>query len=816
MASPTAATLAALALLIGLSAASPPSFPDDWLTTKITTPSVVHETICWPEYGPDVCGMEIANGLISRRFVLQPAFGTIDWLRNTTAARGGLESMFRAVSPEASVNISGVTYQVGGLVDTSTFRAYFNRTGFQNRLAMASNKSTTFSYVSHRVAAPTAPFPWTPGSRHSIAELEWPPKGVTLAVEFALAGDAVALEAGAAGLRVTLFYEVYDGLPLMSKWMTITAANQSSGDGGNGDGKGGRDSDDGGSNDNNDNNDNDVIVEATTVEIFAAMPRFGAYTTHGSLAPGSDGEGAVASSAPPPLLHAKTDQAHGAACAFSDDYAASADPIPGCPTCKDQGATEPLLRCTYSSGPGAHVNGAESFISFRALLLATDSPDLERQTLSRHRVTQLLAPHTTENPIFFHATDVSSSGFKNAIDQMADAGFEMLIFSFGSGFQLETNDTAYLAKIKGQVEYARNKGIEVGGYDLICLDRGHGGYGGNVGDEWVTVAPDGTLKEDACFASGWYDKLHSLIDNFINETGLSMLETDGPYGGGACAATNHSHHHGLEDSVYRQTQLQSQFYREMRRLGVYVNQPDNFFFQGGSRTGMGYDENQYSLPRWHDLSISRMGMYDDLYTYLPTQGWMFLPIGDYHAGGAAATFQGHDVAFEWGLAQYLGAGTAACYRGAELWNASTAAGQRIRSQVKKWTGFFKRHRQTLIQPVVHLRRPDMQSWDGWLHVNPFAYGSGGGGGGNDDDDDDDDDDNDNSEEVGAAMLFNPTKRAIELQLSLPLYYTGLDTAAMISVDEAPAVKMTLGRDYSVLLSLSMPPETIHTVVVSRP
>ena len=91
-----------------------------------------------------------------------------------------------------------------------------------------------------------------------------------------------------------------------------------------------------------------------------------------------------------------------------------------------------------------------------------------------------------------------------------------------------------------------------------------------------------------------------------------MLETDGPYGGGSCASKNHSHHHGLEDSVYRQTQLQNAFYHEMRKLNVYVNQPDNYFFHGGSRTAMGYDEQQYSLPRWRDLSISRQGMYDDL------------------------------------------------------------------------------------------------------------------------------------------------------------------------------------------------------------
>ena len=61
-----------------------------------------------------------------------------------------------------------------------------------------------------------------------------------------------------------------------------------------------------------------------------------------------------------------------------------------------------------------------------------------------HRGLQVLAPHVTENPIFFHATNVTDAGFRHAIDQMAEVGFEMLIFSFGSGFRLETADPAYL------------------------------------------------------------------------------------------------------------------------------------------------------------------------------------------------------------------------------------------------------------------------------------------------------------------------------------------------------------------------------------
>ena len=61
---------------------------------------------------------------------------------------------------------------------------------------------------------------------------------------------------------------------------------------------------------------------------------------------------------PAPLLHAKTDQAHGAACAWTDDYDASADPIPGCDTCKDQGASEPLLSCAYEPLP--HVPATQA------------------------------------------------------------------------------------------------------------------------------------------------------------------------------------------------------------------------------------------------------------------------------------------------------------------------------------------------------------------------------------------------------------------------------------------------------------------------
>ncbi|KAL3906329.1 MAG: hypothetical protein SGILL_009313 [Bacillariaceae sp.] len=421
----------------------------------------------------------------------------------------------------------------------------------------------------------------------------------------------------------------------------------------------------------------------------------------------------------------------------------------------------------------------------------------------RHRMTQMLVPHTTENPLFFHAvfgkegamlTDKQTAAFRHTIDQMSEVGFEMLIYSFGSAFNLETTNQTYIAQIRDQVEYAKSKGIEVGGYDLICLDRGHKGYGGNVGDEFSRVDPaTGNLSVDACFASDWYDLLSQFVFDFINQTGISMLEADGPFGGLACSSTNHSHHDGLEDSVYQQTQLQNALFLRLREMGVYINQPDNYFYHGGSRSGMGYDEEQYSLPRWRQLTISRMGLYDDLYRRLPTQGWMFVPLSEYHSGGDVATFANHPQELDFAIAQYLGAGTGACYRGAHLYNESTTEGETIKQIWKRRIDFYKVHRETIIQPVVHLRRPTMYNWDGYLHVHPLG-----------------------KREVGLAMIFNPTDRLLENEeVAIPLYYTSLTTDVVVTVNGGTPFTTTLGRDYAVHLILDLPPKSIHSIVFER-
>ena len=84
------------------------------------------------------------------------------------------------------------------------------------------------------------------------------------------------------------------------------------------------------------------------------------------------------------------------------------------------------------------------------------------------------------------------------------------------------------------------------------------------------------------------DKIRDNLFEMIVKTGLSMFETDGPYGGRECAAETHDHHIGTQDSVYWQNRLQAELYSDLRRMNVFINQPDNYFYWGGSKSGMGY------------------------------------------------------------------------------------------------------------------------------------------------------------------------------------------------------------------------------------
>ena len=58
-----------------------------------------------------------------------------------------------------------------------------------------------------------------------------------------------------------------------------------------------------------------------------------------------------------------------------------------------------------------------------------------------------------------------------------------------------------------------------------------------------------------------------------------------------------------------------------------------------THTGLGYVEQQWGLPRWQDISVSRQDLFDDTYSLANTQGWMAVPLQPYKGGGKMAAFE---------------------------------------------------------------------------------------------------------------------------------------------------------------------------------
>jgi hypothetical protein len=393
-----------------------------------------------------------------------------------------------------------------------------------------------------------------------------------------------------------------------------------------------------------------------------------------------------------------------------------------------------------------------------------------------------VAPWITENPLMMHVRYADWKAVKTAIDQCAEVGFEMVILTFGSGFNIENNSAEYLTKMKEYADYARRKGIEIGGYSLLASRRVGGGHD--------VVMPEGQRPKfgnSPCLESQWgqdyFDKLYA----FYRKTGFNLLEHDGSYPGDVCLSTEHPGHQGYEDSQWNQWRMITDFYKFCRAQGLYLNVPDFYYLAGSNKSGMGYRETNWSLPRAQQVIHTRQNIFDGTWAKTPSMGWMFVPLTQYHGGGQAATIEplkDHLAHYELMMASNLGAGVQACYRGPRLYDADET-----KDLVKKWVGWYKKHRRILESDIIHLRRADGKDLDYWLHVDPAGR------------------------EKGLLMVFNPLDRRVSKKINVPLYYTGLDQTASIREMEAEPKQVQLARDYSVSLDIDLIAQGITWFVI---
>ena len=550
-------------------------------------------------------------------------------------------------------------------------------------------------------------------------------------------------EKAGSGVTVTVHYNLYDSLPLMSKWFTLE-----------------------------NNSAEPICLNTFTSELLA-------YVERDSRVEQSKLEGIEIR----PNMHIESDYQ------FAGMDSETANAVVHHETDREYTSqvdywlkTRCLLK-TYlpKRGPDVDIAAGGTFESFRVYEMPYDSYDRERQGLYRSKMYRTVSPWVQENPLMHHVRTADWNSVKNAVDQAAEVGFEMIIMTFGSGFNIENDSAAYLKEMKRYADYAHSKGIRIGGYSLLASRKVGGG------NDVVPLAGEKAyFNNSPCILSNWGKDYFRKITEFYEKTGMDLLEHDGSYPGDFCNAKNHDHS-TYAGSQWLQWKVISDYYKWCRARGIHLNVPDVYFLSGSNKTGMGYREVNWSLPRAEQVMHTRQNIYDGTWTKTPSMGWMFVPLSQYHGGGAAATIEPldeHIDHYERMLTSNLAMGVQACYRGPRLYDTD-----RVRDMLTRNVDWYKKYRAILESDIVHGRRCDARDIDWILHVNPKL------------------------KEKGMLVVFNPLKRKVKRTIKANLYYTGLTKTAKIRCREGRPGTYSLARDYTVEIPVEIEAEGFAWLVI---
>lgn len=640
------------------SAQSPPLFnssneknnESDWLVKPVTEKAAVYKSA-------DERDIILYNGLVKRTFRLQPNLVCTDYKNMSNG-----QQLLRAVKPEAQVTIDGTAYNIGGLYG-QTENAYL-RPEWLNKLAV---HDSDFHFASYEITNIKPLLNWKSTSRAMNAKQ---PSGKELS--FSFTSSLTALK----DVIVKVHYELYDGIPLIVKWISV------------------------------ENKSNHIITLGKLVnEQLALVEEESAVVGTPEQMKKQHG------------IYLETNYAFNNAMRYdiSDQTTHWLTDSVYTSQVNYNYQTPCLLEVYPEKVIAVEIKPGEIFKSVRTLELLMDGYDRERRGLAIKRMYRTVAPWTTENPIFMHLVSRNDEQVINAIDQCAATGYEALILSFGSHCNMEDSSVGNVAKWKKLADYAHSKGILIGGYSLFSSRK--------ISDEDDVIDPI-TGKPDAaaffgnapCMGSKWGLAYLATLKSFISNTGFDIFENDGPYPGDVCASTKHPGHKDLYDSQWKQMELQKSLYHWCNEHGVYVNAPDWYFLDGTNKIAIGYREVNFSLPRENQKIINRQNIYDGLWEKTPSMSWGFVPLTKYQGGGPEAVLEPlseHLEDYRQLMMQYYGAGVQACYRGPRLYDTDTT--KQVVSNTITW---YKKYRDILNADIIHLRRADGRDWDGIMHVNP--------------------------------------------------------------------------------------------------
>ena len=669
--------------------------------------------------------LALSNGLVRRVFATAQNGACIAF-----DSLHGQQSLLRAVRPEAVITLDGRQYNVGGLLGQPN-HAYLTA----EWLKQMTSDPKAFRFVGSQVEPIRERLTWK-RVRHHAPGAEWPPRGVGLRLDFAAPDEA---DPKHRSVRVSVHYELYDGIPALCKWVRVINGGEAS-----------------------------VELDRCAVECLAVVEHANWVEKRESVALPK-----------PRSLHVETDFAFGGFVhQNANRHVVHWKNDPQFTSQVNYKRETPcLLWVEPTRGPDQMIESQGEFESFRTFELVHDSTDRERRGLAQRSLYRTVAPWVTENPLILHVVSTKPEVVRKAIDQAAECGFEMVSLSFGSGLNMEGDTEANHNKFRELVDYAANRGIHLGGYSLLSSrrvkpeeDNCHHPDTGKPGGQTHGFCP--------ALASPWGLNYFRSLREFFGNTGFLQFTHDGSYPGDFDARSRPPSQRGVDDSQWVQWKVITDFYKELRGKGVYLRVPDYYFLSGSNECGMGYREVNWSLPRAQQVIHTRQNIFDGTWTKTPSMGWMFVPLTQYHGGGAAATIEpldDHLDHYRQMMQSNLALGVQAVYRGHRLYDTD-----RVRQMVSDQVAWFKKHRDILEADLVHVRRADGRNLDCMLHVSPQA------------------------DIRGMAVVFNPLDRPLKQTLRINVYYTGILGRVAATFDDGSSAKIPVGSDHHMEWEVEVP------------
>ncbi len=693
--------------------------------------------------------LALGNGLVSRSFYAGPNLACYSYRQLGNGAE-----FIRAVKPEMRIKLDGIWYEVGGLVGQPE-RSYL----VEEWLTTMRSAPNKFRFTGLTTGQPGERHPWRP--KFNAPALPWPPRGLRVSMHYA---SPDAADPRHRQLRLTVHYELYEGIPVLSKAFTLETGT-----------------------------DSPVLVEEIETELLA-VPQDQINNLHSE----SDYSFHLANHAPDDC-HAMGDHsqaiqwdapAYRAGRTTTDWRVDPEHDSWAHPTAiedKFLGHTfRNLMVSRIPSGPAERVAAGRRFESHITFELLQDSSDRERRSLGVRRMYRTLCPQVNESLLAAGSPSHDDTLIRKLLDQMGELGLEAYIITCWPGVSHDNLDPAYVAKWKALADYAKARGIIMSGYELMVASRGRGAAHDCV--DPATGKPGSPFGQSLCLGTRWADDYFGRVWKFIDQTGFMNIAVDGPYHGCPCAATNHLHHRGLADSQWVQWQRQKAMFEEEQRRGMSAGAPDWYFWNGQSSTSLGFREASANLPRELGLLLYRQYIYDGTWIKPPTMGGMGLGLIGTYTDDPRAMLEPLDQNLQWyelNLVQLLGSGCQANLRAHRLYDT-----ERTRQMVAKWLGWYKRYRPILTSDIIHVRRPDGRDIDCLMHANPQLP------------------------EKGLVLFFNPLGETITRTVRLPLYYTGLGATAWIREQEGTRQRYELDREYNVALTVTLPPRGVTWFVVT--